>query len=152
VLLLNRGSERNTGNPSAKDGPRLDRKLDGKLDGRRDGEPRRDNIEPKRDDFKGDVKKDGDIDIEPRVAKAGPEWDNVDLTFATVMDGFVRINSEPTIALGADPKRRIVTRRTYSGPIEIEVVARTAHENIRIHAGRGGMLIFNWEAFKDLRT
>ncbi len=43
----------------------------------------------------------------------------------------------------------ISTRESWSGPVEITAVARTANNNIRFRAGRGACVIFNWENKRD---
>jgi hypothetical protein len=64
-------------------------------------------------------------------------WDLLDFPKASVKDGFLRL-SPPN-------RRSLVTKMSYAGPIEINAVARTNGKNIRLYAGPGGMLIFNWE-------
>src|SRR5262245_58842209 len=54
---------------------------------------------------------------------------------ATVKDDFLSLKREAFVS----PKHE------YSGPIEIQVVARTEQENIRLHGYRGSLVIFNWE-------
>jgi hypothetical protein len=43
------------------------------------------------------------------------------------------------------PLKSITTRKAYAGPIKIELDARTERNNIRLKAGRGAEVIFNWE-------
>jgi serine/threonine protein kinase len=88
----------------------------------------------------------------PGVPKSQPEKDKSDglskkesvtpdpfshlvLNNATRMDGFVRLGLDSWIS----------TKENYSGPIEITAVARTEHNNIRVHAFNGACVIFNWE-------
>lgn len=40
----------------------------------------------------------------------------------------------------------MVTKDVFTGPIEIEIKARTEQNNIRIYGPRGSSVIFNWEA------
>jgi hypothetical protein len=47
--------------------------------------------------------------------------------------------------LHIDRGRQVPTRVCYRGGVDVTVVARTPSLNIRIGAGRGGILIFNWE-------
>ena len=61
------------------------------------------------------------------------KWDHLDLSNAKVMGDFVRLN--PNVA----------TKKAYSGPVEITVVARTNKDNIRLFGFKGGIVIFNWE-------
>jgi WD40 repeat protein len=57
--------------------------------------------------------------------------------------------SQATPTLGAlhlsKGDKGIVTRESYSGPIEITLLARTEKNNIRLRAGKGACVIFNWE-------
>jgi hypothetical protein len=64
-----------------------------------------------------------------------PDWSHLDISHAKVQDEFLRINRWEAIS----------TKRPYSGPIEVTVVARTEKENIRLHAFKGAAVIFNWE-------
>jgi hypothetical protein len=63
--------------------------------------------------------------------------DQLDLSKVKVTDGFVHLQ----------PFRgqSVPSRKTYSSPIEITVVARTAKNNLRLKAFQGAELIFNWE-------
>jgi hypothetical protein len=45
-----------------------------------------------------------------------------------------------------EPGQELPSRRLYSGPVEIDLVARTDARNIRLRAHRGSAVIFNWEA------
>jgi WD40 repeat protein len=47
--------------------------------------------------------------------------------------------------LHLDRFKQISTRVFYKGGVDITVVARTPKTNIRLGAGRGGVIIFNWE-------
>jgi hypothetical protein len=47
--------------------------------------------------------------------------------------------------LHMEPYRLITTRRCYRGGVDVTVVARTTKNNIRLMAGEGGMVVFNWE-------
>ena len=51
------------------------------------------------------------------------------------MDGFLRLT---------DSHAWLKSKLSYSGPIEITAVARTNSDEIRLSAGRGGVLIFDW--------
>jgi WD40 repeat protein len=64
-----------------------------------------------------------------------PAWNHLDLTDGKVMGDFVRIN----------PDKAVATKKAYSGPVEITVVARTNKDNIRLWAFKGGIVIFNWD-------
>jgi hypothetical protein len=44
-----------------------------------------------------------------------------------------------------DGGKELPTRQQYTGPIEIDVVARTEAQNLRLRAHRGSAVIFNWE-------
>jgi WD40 repeat protein len=68
-------------------------------------------------------------------AQEPAKWDHLDLTNAKAMGDFVRITPDKTIA----------TKKAYTGPLEITVVARTDQDNIRFWAFKGGNVIFNWE-------
>jgi hypothetical protein len=57
----------------------------------------------------------------------------------SIQDGFVRLTSQPrTLA-------RVGTKQIYTGDLDITVVARTNHQNIRIAAFAKAEVIFNWE-------
>jgi WD40 repeat protein len=70
----------------------------------------------------------------------GSRWGHLNKTPTGVKetDAFVSI----------EPKSWITTKKSYSGPIEITAIARTVHQNIRIHAFNGSV-IFNWELNPD---
>jgi hypothetical protein len=54
-----------------------------------------------------------------------------------VKEEFIRVPPTKTL---------ITTRKSYSGAVEITVVARTEAKNIRLYAHRGSCVIFNWES------
>lgn len=60
---------------------------------------------------------------------------HIDLSTVEVLDDFVRLK----------PGTQMRTKESYSGPIEVVVIARTEKYNIRLHAFNGARLIFNWE-------
>jgi tricorn protease-like protein len=62
-------------------------------------------------------------------------WEHCDISQAVVRGDFLHL----------EPRRGITTRQAFAGPIQITAVARTERNNIRIRAGSGGELIFNWE-------
>ncbi len=68
---------------------------------------------------------------------ASSVWQYLDTATAgaTANDGFLRIQKETLVP----------TKREYTGPVEIVMVARTELENIRVLAHRGSCVIFNWE-------
>lgn len=74
-----------------------------------------------------------------------PAWDHLNIGTAKAMDGFLRIEPKGKQVTFTDPSRRIITKESVSGPVEITVVAKTAKDNIRLHAFNGAMVIFNWE-------
>jgi hypothetical protein len=47
--------------------------------------------------------------------------------------------------LHLDRNRCLFTRRPYKGGIDVTVMARTEKNNIRLTAGQGATVIFNWE-------
>jgi hypothetical protein len=53
------------------------------------------------------------------------------------MNGFLRLTKG---------EKDLTTRQSFSGPIEITVVARAEKNNIRLRMGKGACVIFNWEA------
>lgn len=67
-------------------------------------------------------------------------WDHLDIGKTKLMDGFIRIEPESPLQ-----KSILQTKESFTGPIEIVVVARTEHDNIRLHAFNGACVIFNWE-------
>jgi hypothetical protein len=76
----------------------------------------------------------------PKTAKAGEPigLDDLDLTSVVGIMGGV-------ITLSSAANGHIPSKETYSGPIEVTVVARTKGENIRLRAFGGAGVIFNWE-------
>ncbi len=72
--------------------------------------------------------------------------DSLDLAEAignvTKQDGFVRLDSSRSQAY-------VGTKQSYSGDVDITVVARTNNRNIRLHAFNGASIIFNWELRPD---
>jgi WD40 repeat protein len=60
-------------------------------------------------------------------------WEHLDLGRATVMKDFVRVH----------PRQALKTRETYSGEVEITVVARTQKDHLHLNAGHGAAVIFN---------
>jgi hypothetical protein len=62
-------------------------------------------------------------------------WDHLDTSQVQMVDGVVRLK----------PGQQLVTKVAYTGPVDITVVARTEKNNIRLHAYKGGSLMFNWE-------
>lgn len=73
-----------------------------------------------------------------RHVDADDPWDDFDLHGNSVSDEFARLTGTA-----------LSTRQSYSGPIEIAVVARTDKDNIRLCAYGNAGLIFNWEAGLD---
>lgn len=71
----------------------------------------------------------------PAVAPAAQRdrWQPFDLGDNEIVDDFVRVT-----------RGRISTRESYTGPIEINVVARPITNSIRLRAFQGGV-IWNWE-------
>ncbi|MBS0201636.1 MAG: hypothetical protein JSS49_01965 [Planctomycetes bacterium] len=65
----------------------------------------------------------------------GDSWPHLNLESATVKGDFFQIGKQSSV----------FTSDEFSGPLEINVSARTEKENIRIRAGRGASVIFNWE-------
>ncbi|MEI8382977.1 MAG: hypothetical protein WCJ09_22845 [Planctomycetota bacterium] len=63
-------------------------------------------------------------------------WPHLDLGKAKVVGDAFQVNKFA----------RIFTKEEFSGPIEINAVARTEKDNIRFRAYRGSCVIFNWEA------
>ena len=63
-------------------------------------------------------------------------WGHLVTAQAQVMQNFLRLDR------GGN---ELATKESYSGPLEISVVARTERNNIRIHAFQTCRLIFNWE-------
>lgn len=63
------------------------------------------------------------------------DWRSVELGTASLDEICVRMPKESSI----------VSKKQFSGPVEIVVMARTELHNIRIGAYRGSYVIFNWE-------
>ncbi len=63
------------------------------------------------------------------------KWIHLDLSNATLMGNSLRIA----------PDKSICTKQSYSGPVDVTVIARTNKDNIRLHAFKGGIVIFNLE-------
>jgi hypothetical protein len=66
-------------------------------------------------------------------------FDHLVLNNATRMGDFVQLS----------PNSEIDTKESYTGPIEITVVARTAKNDIRLHAFNGASVTFNWWSNSD---
>ncbi len=65
-------------------------------------------------------------------------WDHLDVSQAVPMGDFVRIRPQRWLP-------HILTKRAYSGPLDITAVARTAKNNIRLNAFDISTVIFNCE-------
>lgn len=65
-----------------------------------------------------------------------PTWDRFDIGNSKVIDGVLRMIT---------PESRIQTKESFTGPIEIVVVAKTEKNNIRLNAFNGAAVLFNWE-------
>jgi hypothetical protein len=63
-------------------------------------------------------------------------WGRLDISQATAMNGVLRLSKGD---------KEITTRESWSGGIEITVIARTEKNNIRLRTEKGGCVIFNWE-------
>jgi hypothetical protein len=61
--------------------------------------------------------------------------DALDVSRSRLGDGVPRL----------EPGQELPSRRLYSGPVEVDLVARTDARNIRLRAHRGSAVIFNWE-------
>jgi hypothetical protein len=73
------------------------------------------------------------------TAFRGELWMHLNIEDVTIKDGYLRLKRETLVT----------TKKEYTGPIEIVVVARTELENIRLHAYKGSCVIFNWEVKPD---
>jgi WD40 repeat protein len=62
-------------------------------------------------------------------------WAQFDTRASRVLGTFVRINKNSMLS----------TKSSFSGSVQITVVARTESRNIRLHGPRGSVVIFNWE-------
>ncbi|HEY7326824.1 MAG TPA: hypothetical protein VH592_04250 [Gemmataceae bacterium] len=76
------------------------------------------------------------IEAHYMVLPALQNWNHLDTSQATLTLDFLRLYKG---------EKEILTRESYSGPIEITVIARTEKNNIRMRGGRGSCVIFNWE-------
>jgi hypothetical protein len=65
----------------------------------------------------------------------GEDWPHLDLEAVKFNSDSFEIKKGVTVS----------TREDFSGPLEINVVARTEKENIRLQAPQGAQVIFNWE-------
>ena len=75
-----------------------------------------------------------DVEKEWKLVKI-KEWNEFNIDEATVAEDGLRLGKE----------KSIWTKKEHSGAIEIQLVAKTESENIRIHAYQGSVVIFNWE-------
>ncbi len=84
------------------------------------------------------------VGIADREKPSSPDkWAHLILDQATLEDGFVRLIEN----------EKVFTKQEYTGPIDINVTARTDRLNIRLHAYRGSVVIFNWEVkLRELRV
>jgi hypothetical protein len=73
--------------------------------------------------------------LEKQVPGLEGPLDALDLTGAQLVGGAAHLG----------PGKELPTRQQYSGPMEIDVVARTDAQNLRLRAHRGSWVIFNWE-------
>jgi WD40 repeat protein len=82
----------------------------------------------------------------PKAPEQPAVFDNLDLAQAvgnvTKQDGFVRLDSSRSPAT-------VGTKQSYTGDVDITVVARTNNRNIRLYAFNGASIIFNWELRPD---
>jgi WD40 repeat protein len=76
--------------------------------------------------------------IERRVPDHADPWRDLDVSSIPDTD-------RKKDVLHIDRNKQVSTRVWYKGGIDVTVVARTGKTNIRLVAGQGGMLIFNWE-------
>ena len=70
------------------------------------------------------------------LAFRGDEWPHLELATAKFNGDAFQLNKG---------LKTVPTKREFSGPVEINVVARTEKDNIRLYAARGSCVIFNWE-------
>jgi hypothetical protein len=63
-------------------------------------------------------------------------WGHLDISQATRMDGSLHLSKGG---------KSVTTLRSYSGPVEVTVLARTEQNNIRIFGGKGSCVLFNSE-------
>ncbi|HWG43955.1 MAG TPA: WD40 repeat domain-containing serine/threonine-protein kinase [Gemmataceae bacterium] len=64
-------------------------------------------------------------------------WEHLDISQATVTLGALRLDKKA---------KQIITRESYSGPIEVTVLTSTEKNNIRLYGGKGAYVIFNHES------
>jgi hypothetical protein len=76
------------------------------------------------------------VAVEP-PGPTGPSWADLAITQAEVKGDFLRL-------AGGD--REIATSASYSGPIDVTLVARAEKNSVRIHAFDTARVIFNWDA------
>jgi WD40 repeat protein len=81
------------------------------------------------------INRDAAADRQPPSPDAADRWRHLDISEATDKGEYLHL----------EPWKWIPTRRRYTGSIDITVKARTTKNNIRLTAGDGGRLIFNWE-------
>ncbi len=67
---------------------------------------------------------------------ARTRWDRIELGQAKLTRGIARLTKDAN---------EIITKDTFTGAIEIGVIARTEKNNIRLFGPRGSSVIFNWE-------
>jgi hypothetical protein len=84
----------------------------------------------------------GQADVRKRMDALAAEmpdlldpWRDLDISDATRQGDYLHL----------EPLKCIFTRRWYRGGVDITVEARTPKNNIRLTAGQGGRVIFNWE-------
>jgi hypothetical protein len=63
-------------------------------------------------------------------------WDDCDITEATPMGGWLRL----------EPGKSIAVRKGYAGAIAISAIARTRGNGVGFRTSDGGEVIFNWDA------
>jgi hypothetical protein len=83
---------------------------------------------------KADVKRRTEF-IARQVPDVADPWRHVDVSEATVKNNYIHL----------ERGQCAFTRRWYAGGVDVTVVARTDKDNIRLTAGDGGRVIFNWE-------
>jgi WD40 repeat protein len=76
--------------------------------------------------------------MEKRVPDYADPWRDLDVSDLPEID-------RKKDVLHFDRRKHIWTRQWYKGGVDVTVVARTGKTNIRLAAGRGGEVIFNWE-------
>lgn len=65
----------------------------------------------------------------------GDDWPQLNLESVKFKGDVFQVGTRTTVS----------TTQEFSGPVEINVTARTEKDNIRLHAIRGASVIFNWE-------